>query len=118
MSWPKKVRISIDKTKLINKEEWWKFYDYYLKTDHWKEKRRRILEIVGNKCIFNHHSCKGWVEIHHNEEGYRNLWDESEIPGVHLVPMCQGHHESFHILFRRDGVDERIKKFRATLSYL
>lgn len=64
-------------------------YKDYLKTDHWKQLRKRILKQSGYKCQLC--SSKENLNVHHNT--YENRGCEKDED---LVVLCGDCHEKFH----------------------
>jgi hypothetical protein len=60
----------------------------YLKSDHWKLMSKNTLIFYDYKCI----KCGGKAtQAHHTKIGYLYLWHE--IPGKHLLAICNSCHK-------------------------
>lgn len=63
-------------------------YQEYLKTDHWRELRKRAIDRWGDRC--SNCSVPG-VDVHHLR--YGNLFDVTEDD---LMPLCRRCHDAVH----------------------
>lgn len=63
-------------------------YGEYLRTDHWKQKRKQALDRAGHRCQFC--NAVGTLQVHHR---VYNLWHEELSDLTVLCGLC---HESFH----------------------
>lgn len=65
-------------------------YKEYLKSEHWKQRRARAIELAGGHCIVCRNGRK--VEVHHNT--YVRIWDERDDD---LAVLCNVCHKTFHL---------------------
>lgn len=85
-------------------------YAHYLKSKHWKKRRKAFLSIVGNdRCTICQR--KG-VEPHHvTYERVGEEWDSD------LIPLCRKCHEEVHLQLGHkplSGTMELVERLRAT----
>lgn len=65
-------------------------YEYYLKSDQWKEKKRKRIEIDGNKCAL----CGSGLNLQVHHRSYKNLGYENICND--LITLCSNCHELVH----------------------
>ena len=65
-------------------------YKIYLSSDHWKETRKKRLELDGYKCCICGIGCD--LDVHHLS--YDRLWNEDVEHD--LVTLCRVCHKTFH----------------------
>lgn len=82
-------------------------YRFYLQTEHWKRRRRQILERDSHQC----QACGDKSPLHVHHKRYTRLWREADVD---LVTLCSGCHSATHdggkisrIVSKRTG--ERVK---------
>lgn len=77
-----------------NGRKWTKAqYQDYLKSEHWKQQRRMILDRYGNKCMLcsvPQSELNNALEIHHND--YTRLGGELITDCLPLCSDCHGRH--------------------------
>jgi 5-methylcytosine-specific restriction endonuclease McrA len=64
-------------------------YADYLKTEHWREVRRRALEYASHSCQL----CNSRVRLNVHHRTYKNRGNE--LP-TDVIVLCQACHEKFH----------------------
>jgi hypothetical protein len=71
-------------------------YKIYLKSRHWKRRRKRSLWLAGYQCEYwqNDIRCtnKKKLQVHHRS--YERLWHETDKD---LIVLCEYHHQLMHI---------------------
>ena len=92
----------------MKKDEWFKWYDEYLKSDKWKEKKKsflKFLETRGYEIACVRCGRKDKLAFHHIH--YDNVGDET-INDVLL--LCYGCHNYWHKLERKFTPDQKFNK--------
>lgn len=64
----------------------------YLRSKHWKDTRKRAIELGGGKCRLC--GSKNKLQVHHN--CYNRLWREEDTD---LVVLCRKCHAKYHNKF-------------------
>lgn len=64
-------------------------YKNYLKTNHWKEKRKKVLKGAKFKCQL----CSNTNNLHVHHNTYKNIGNEKKED---LIVLCDGCHKKFH----------------------
>lgn len=64
-------------------------YKNYLKTNHWKEKRKKVLKNAKFKCQL----CSKTDNLHVHHNTYKNIGNEKKED---LIVLCEGCHKKFH----------------------
>lgn len=82
-----------DKGKIVRDKQsgytnWTGAYEDYLKTDHWKATRTRIMKKNNGRCSI----CRNKATVVHHHS-YRHLGDERDYE---LSPLCDKHHDYLH----------------------
>jgi len=64
------------------------WYQEYLKTDHWVNRRTKFLDMWRGQCVV---CTKPAKQVHHRH--YDTLWDEGRFD---CIPLCNECHRKFH----------------------
>jgi 5-methylcytosine-specific restriction endonuclease McrA len=72
-----------------NSREWWAWYNEYLRSEAWGEKRRQVLERDDGIC----QGCRSVRAAHVHHLTYDNVGDELLFQ---LVSLCEGCHHKAH----------------------
>lgn len=93
-------------------------YTDYLKTPHWREKRKYVLESKGRICIECGSTKK--LDVHHLT--YKNFGDELMDD---LVVICRDCHKKLHeeerkakVLFEKEYAQREIDRYRYNMSHI
>ena len=76
-------------------KDWDRYYDLYIQSDEWKEKRREVLERDGFLCICGQRA----ILVHHKR--YDNIGRE---PLSDLVALCEECHFDLHAKKKNFGM--------------
>lgn len=97
---PKKVRSDLEKgqpekSKRKEKSEAYLKYQKYIRSKEWKDKRDRLFEVKGKRCVCCGRTEDDGVKIHMHHNSYEWLYHEEEHPEI-VVPVCQICHVAIH----------------------
>lgn len=74
---------------IARSREWWVWYNEYLRSEAWREKRRQILERDGGIC----QGCRCTRAVHVHHLTYDNVGDELLFQ---LISLCETCHDKTH----------------------
>lgn len=90
-------------------------YQEYLRSDHWKDMKRKSEVIWGHKCIV----CSSSKDIHHHHVCYR-----ADVRNAHpseIIPLCSWCHAGFHennstLYGKAETLEGTKRQFKDTIS--
>lgn len=87
-------------------EQWWRWYNAYLESPQWQEKRARVLERDGHLCRAAYSACGSRRASQAHHLTYKHVGDE---PLFDLIAVCAACHEHITELdrIRNGGPDGR-----------
>lgn len=76
-------------TMQVADNQWWEWYNEYLKSPKWDAKRQRVIQRCRGVC----EGCMTWPAVHVHHLTYKNVGDELLFQ---LVGLCRSCHEKSH----------------------
>lgn len=76
----------------LQKKNGYQAYDDYIKSDQWEKRKNSYYQAHSRRCA----ACGTAKHIHLHHMHYSKLGNE---PDEHLIPLCNVHHEAYHLQY-------------------